>query len=66
VNRVLWWLGEIIGGVLLGGVVMGIVAPAARRLDVPLGPWVVWGVLALSVAATIVAVERSRKGRAKS
>lgn len=63
--RPLWLLGEIVGGVLLAGVVMGLVVPVARHWDIALGTWVTWSVLALSIIVTVAVVERVRRGPAQ-
>ena len=62
-NRALWFVGEVIIGVLLSGGLAAIGAPLLMRAGRDPGPAAVWLTLAVSIVLCILVGERLRKGR---
>ena len=62
-NRGLWFLGEIVAGVLASGVIAAVSAPMLTRAGRDPGPAAVWITLAVAIVVCIVAGERLRRGR---
>ena len=61
--RTLWFLGEVIVGVLLSGAFAAIGSPLLVRAGRDPGPNAVWLTLAVGVVLCILVGERLRKGR---
>ena len=62
-SRLLWFIGEVIAGVLVSGAVAGIGSPFLTRAGRDPGPAAVWLTLAVGVVLCILVGERLRKGR---
>jgi len=58
-------LSEVFVGVLVAGILVAVLIPAASQLGYAPGPWMAWAALAGSIAACIAVGERrSRRRRA--
>ena len=62
-SRALWFLGEVIAGVLLSGALAAVGTPLLTRAGRDPGPAAVWLTLAVGIVLCIVVGERLRKGR---
>ena len=62
-NRGLWFVGEVIAGVLASGAMSAIAAPLLMRSGRDPGPAAVWLTLAVSIVLCIVVGEWLRKSR---
>ena len=62
-NRALWFVGEVIIGLLLSGAVAAIETPLLMRSGRDPGPVAVWLTLAVSIVLCVIVGERFRKGR---
>ncbi len=56
-------LGEVVAGLLVAGLVSGFGVGAAMQAGYEPGPWAVWVVVAISIAACIAGGERRNKRR---
>lgn len=61
--RALWFVGEVVFGVLLSGVVAAIGSPLLMRAGRDPGPAAVWLTLAVGIVLCILVGERLRKAR---
>ena len=61
--RALWFLCEVIAGVLVSGALAAVGSPLLTRAGRDPGPAAVWLTLAVGVVLCIVIGERLRKGR---
>jgi hypothetical protein len=61
--RAVWFVGEVIVGVLLSGAVAAIGSPLLMRAGRDPGPAAVWLTLALGIVLCILVGERLRRGR---
>lgn len=59
--RLLWWAGEVVVGLLVSGLVLGVAVPATTRLGLPNGPWMLGVGLVVGVAFGLWAGERLRR-----
>jgi hypothetical protein len=62
-NRALWFVGEVVIGILCAGAVAAIGAPLLVRAGRDPGPAAVWLTLAVSIVLCILIGERLRRGR---
>jgi hypothetical protein len=62
-NRALWFVGEVVIGILFSGALAAIGAPLLVRAGRDPGPAAVWLTLAVSIVLCILIGERLRKGR---
>ena len=61
--RAVWFIGELIVGVLLSGAVAAIGSPLLTRAGRDPGPAAMWLTLAVSIVLCILVGERLRRGR---
>jgi len=64
-GRALWFVGEVVIGIVLSGAAAAIVTPLLVRAGRDPGRTAVWLTLAVSIVLCIVVGERLRKGRAR-
>ena len=62
-NRVLWWLGEIVSGLMLAGALTAVAVPVLLREGRDAGPLVGGLALGIGVVLCVVVGERLRKTR---
>ena len=62
-SRALWFVGEVVVGILFSGALAAIGAPLLARAGRDPGPAAVWLTLAVSIVLCILIGERLRKGR---
>ena len=62
-SRALWFVGEVVVGILFSGALAAIGAPLLVRAGRDPGPAAVWLTLAVSIVLCILIGERLRKGR---
>jgi hypothetical protein len=62
-GRLIWFLGELVAGVLLGGLVAGLLVPVMMHSPYGAGPGVVWASAMGCVLACVIAGERLRRRR---
>ena len=65
-GRVMWILGEVVVGVLVGGLVSGIAVPFVAQTGWDAGPWVVWLGAAVGILAAVAAGEGLWKRRQRA
>lgn len=65
-GRLIWILGEIVVGVLVGGLVGALVVPVMQQTGWGNGPWVAWLSVAVGMLASILAGEGLWKRRRKT
>ena len=61
--RAMWFVGEVVIGILFSGALAAIGAPLLVRAGRDPGPAAVWLTLAVSIVLCILIGERLRKGR---
>ena len=64
-QRGLWFVGEVVAGVLVSGGIAAIGAPVLMRTGRDPGPAAVWLTLAVGILLCILVGERLRKGRGR-
>ena len=62
-NRAMWFVGEVVIGILFSGALAAIGAPLLVRAGRDPGPAAVWLTLAVSIVLCVLIGERLRKGR---
>lgn len=62
-SRVLWFLGEVLAGILLSGALAGVGTPLLTHAGRDPGPAALWLTLAVGIVLCIVIGERLRRGR---